>query len=344
MKKRTLTAIVAIFITIGTYYFTSCQKEMTTNETETICSTCQEGKELGLKINSFNALLSEAKAGSKNKGTMKLDEALKNMELLVNASHGFPFDPYSQRVVEEVEFTLEADEEGNATLNNISIAYEQMIEKVREAYINNEFENKGLVMVQLEKNDNKNEQTITAKAVIGRRGELNTNNFTNCWFYGENLGMCNGTLMGIMDGGDTLANVLNANNPIHEISDCPGSDYHLILDTLDEITLQGNEYSINGEYLMFYYPDDGSGFSNEEMQLSAEEMNQYYDNEYYLLYTLIHEIYDIPFPAYCLVNCSIDGYPYILNIDEALRHQNKLTYAKRNWVHNDVIPSPSPIN
>ncbi len=217
---------------------------------------------------------------NKSGDDMSLTDALKNMELLINASHGFPFEEYGTRQNDVVNFQLPIDTNDNVTISDINTAYAEMINQVRQAYINTAFEEKGLILVTLSINENdKSGNTINANVTTG--GEVApTGNFIDCWYYGEDMGMCDGTYAFEKDGGDAIADSITANNPINNYLDCPGppDEWRLIIENQPLITLQGNNY-------MFFYPDDGSGFTNEEKQLSANDMSYYYDNEYELIYT-----------------------------------------------------------
>ncbi|MCD4792178.1 MAG: hypothetical protein K8R54_03025 [Bacteroidales bacterium] len=321
----------------------SCNK----NELNEQTKDYEDGTALAEQILAFKANMI-----NKSGENMPLADALENMELLINASHGFPFEEYGERQNDVVSFQLQADENGNVTMAEVNAAYAEMINQVRQAYINTGFADKGLILVTLSINEeDKSGSTIDVNVTTGKVGEPDSDNFTNCWYYGENMGQCTGTQYeGIMDGGDTIANTIAANNPLYDWCDHPGPGWRLILEFQDPITLEGNEYQdVQGDNLMFFYPDEeGDYFTDEEMQLQSEDMNYYYDNEYELIYEIIPQEYNYPFATYVLVNCIINGEPWTYNqggIDNtALRHQNVLTYAHRYWVQVSIIDNPLPID
>ncbi len=339
MKKSVI--IISAFILAFTLFFVSCDKNELNPKKD-----FQDGTALAEKILDFKAEMQ-----SKSNDLMPLEEALENMELLINASHGFPFEEYGELRHDVVNFQLQADENGNVSMAEIAAAYDEMHALVREAYNNSGFDEKGLILVSLSINEtDKSGKTIDVSVTTGKSESPGLPIFTDCWYYGEDMGKCDGTHMYDFDGGDTIAYTIAANNPIHDWYDCPGPDYHIILENQDEIWLQGDEpecKSKTGEPLVFVYPDDGSRFTNEEKQLTAEQMNYYYEGEYQVIYTNVpnSEVYgNYTFPAYVLVGCEIEGKRAYVGGIWSLHHKNRLTYARRYWVHNGCIPVPTDID
>ena len=338
--KKLLLIITSIAIVSSIVLINSCNK----NELNEQTKDYEDGTALAEQILAFKADML-----NKSGETISLEDALENMELLINASHGFPFEDYGERKNDIVSFQLPADADGNVSMPDVNTAYDEMINLVKEAYINTGFEEKGLILVTLSINEeDKSGSTIDVKVTTGKAEEPEPKNFTDCWYYGENLGMCNGNFFLEKDGGDTIAVTISNNGPILPL-DCPGppSQWRHILDPQPLITLQGDEYkNAQGENMIFFYPDDGSGFTDEEKQLSADDMNYYYDNEYDIIYDSVPNDYNYPFATYVLVNCEITGEQfYDPNNDDILtmHHLNKLTYAHRYWVRVNIIDHPLPI-
>jgi hypothetical protein len=336
MKKLSIIPISVLLAVI--VCFLSCEKEQISSQKD-----FQDGTELALKILDF-----KEKMYSKNNDVLTLDEALENMELLVNASHGFPFEEYSERRHDVVSFQLQADENGNVSMADVNAAYNEMIDLVRDVYVNSGFDEKGLVLVTIAVNEeDKSGNTIDVNVATGKKGSIKNNMFDDCWYYGEDMGWCaDWHYDGEMDGGDTIANLIASVNPIYYYNDCPGPDYHIILNPQPLILLSDFQYTNGqGESLTFYYPDpDNNGiYTEDELQLDIDEMNYYYNNEYSIIYDSVPDDYNYLFPDYVLVNCIINGKP-ILTPNKALHHENKLTYAERYWVHNGTIPYPTPID
>ncbi len=341
-------AKISLIIAGAFFIIYSCTKENeeTTQTTEKEYTYTEEAKALVKQINTFNSSLEKARKGEKDGTTMPVDLALENMELLINASHGFPFQEYCDRKVDTIKFQLPTDADGHVNMANIASAYDNMKDLVRDAYINSGYNDKGLIMVSLFIDDaDKGSETVSAKAVTGKTGQPGTDLFTDCWYYGEDLGMCDGTYFLEMDGGDTINSYLLENNPNNDIVLDPGNGHYIHV-LQDEMIFQGYEYQDSlGEYMMFFYPDEeGNGFTDQEKQLSASQMNQYYDNEYELLYSIIPIDSNYPFPGYFLIDSDIQG--DILDFLQRgnLRHKNILTYAKRVWVPDNSIPGPTPID
>jgi len=291
---------------------------------------------------------------NKSNENISLEDALENMELLINAEHGFPFEEYGKRQTDIVSFQLQADENGNVSLAEVNTAYNEMINQVREAYNNTGFAEKGLILVTLSINEtDKSGTTINATVTTGNATEPDTDIFTDCWYYGEDMGKCDGTFVFEKDGGDAIAEEIIENAPILPL-DCPGppSEWRHFTDPQTVIILEGNEYTDEqGDYLMFFYPDEeGDGFTDEEKQLSADDMNYYYDNEYEVIYNIVPNDPDYnsyTFPTYVLIGCVIKGEQFNdPDNDETLtlHHENNLTYAHRYWVHTEILPKPTPID
>lgn len=333
MKKLINLFYAGIILTGTCLWLAGCKKEANsvekpqkTNE----CTTCKDGEMLANRINQFKDAMSLAKNNAKSDVTISFNEAITNMELLINAAHGFPFDSYSKRKNIVLSFQLPKNSEGNVILTDVAAAYEQMHTLVRNEYINCEFAEKWLILVSLAENKtSKNDGTIDVMITIGEKGGMETNPFNDCWYYGERLGMCNGSFFLEKDGADTIASMINANNPIHRLCDHPGPGHHLVIEPKPLIVLQGFEYLLENNYLMFFRPDnDNNGFSSEEMQLSATEMSQYYYNEEYLIHNLLPQIYNYqPFPRYVLINCVMEGSHFNYQQKDNLRHKNTLQYA-----------------
>jgi hypothetical protein len=150
----------------------------------------------------------------------------------------------------------------------------------------------------------------------------------------------------LKDGGDSIAETIAMNNPIYSYFDCPGPNYHIVLEQKPLITLQGNEYQLpGGDNFIFFWPDDdGGGFTNEEKMLQIEDMEYYYDNEYEVIYSIVPQQYNYLFPGHVLVTCQIEGIQEPINFVVTLHHKNLLIYARRYWVRDNIIPPPVPID
>ena len=350
MKKITIFLSIIVGVIIIVF---SCSKENQKSSINKDCISCENGKALAQKINQFKDQLQFAKQNPKSGEMITMAEAIENMELLINASHGFPFEDYNERKTDIVSFQLPVDVDDNVALTDVSTAYDEMINLVRDAYTNAGYENKGLILVSLSINEeDKSDENVNAKVTTGKNGENDSDSFEDCWYYGEDLGMCDGTGYLDYDGGDTIAGTITiaANNPVYSLNDCPCPNYHIVLDPQPEKTLEGDEsgyQNTNGDNLIFFYPDNGSGFTNEEKKLYADDMNYYYNNEYEVIYNLVPHNEDYPFPDYVLVTCLINGEQFYDPNNGAIltmHHQNKLTYALRYWVQDEIIPKPTPID
>ncbi len=339
MNKQYFFLAITLLVSFA-LVFESCKKD---EENKASALDYQDGTKLAEHIIAFKKSLSQ-KSGE----NLTLESAIKDMELLINAEHGFPFKEYAtiKHFKETINIETDANEMvSHSALNN---AYNELIEKVGNIYANCSFPEKGLIFVGL--NKSKTEDAADVTVSIGYPGPPELDTFENCWYYGEDKGMCNGDFALIMDGGDTIAKKLAIVNPILDYYDCPGplNEWRLVLEPQPLITLNGNEYqNAQGENLIFFLPDaDNNGsFTDEEMQLSAIEMNYYYTNEYNVVYGIVPNEHNYLFPDYVLVSCEINGNNSDDNKNDllTLHHENKLNYARRYWVSTGVIDNPTPI-
>ena len=342
MKRLIYLASILLAGAMITMYSCTKQNEVSKNDQ---CTTCQDGRLLAEKINHFKAQLLRAKDNPKDGEVMTKEEAIKNMELLINASHGFPFEDYTERKTDSLSFQMEVDANGKISLYEVANKYDEMKEMVKNAYLNSGFTEKGLILVQLSQDpDDTSGKTIDLTVTTGKRGVYDPAPFTQAWYYGENLGLWNGGEEG-KDGGDTIASTLLINNPIFSYFDKPGENFHLILDTLIPIERVGNEYvDENGDYLIFFYQNEDGQYTDLEKKLSVDDMNKYYNNEYEVVYSIVPNEFGYTFPDYVLVGCIIDGNDGAYNGISTLKHYNILTYAERYWVEDDIISPPHPID
>jgi hypothetical protein len=341
MKKKIV--IISILIAGAALAFYSCTKEnqVTDNKTEE-CVSCQDGLVVANRIKQFKERLETArKSQYKDGDEMTKGEAMENMEMLFNASHGFAAETYSMIQVDTVEFELPADEHGNVPATDVAAAYDEMYSSVKAVYDDINFADKHIVALILH---GTGDNTVQAVSTTGNKNiepdPAVPAPFEDCWWYGENQGMCDGTFQWEMDGGDTLANVLFLNRP-YIIFGCPPT-HHLITVPDYDTTFEGNGSMENG-YMFYLQKDYGSAFTDDEKQLSVEEMNYWYNREHSFLFTLLPQQLNKPV-NWVMTSIVIDGkFDSDYQIYEWIQHENTVEYGLVLCVPNNIIDPPSDL-
>ena len=330
--------LASILITGALITFYSCTKE---NENITVktdeCLTCGDGTALAMQIKQFETRLETARQNPYKDGEeITKEEAIDNMEMLFNASHSFATETYTRIQVDTVEFDLAVNGQGNIQITDVAAAYDGLHNSVKTVYDNINFTDKHLVTLVLYSNET---NTVKAVSTTGDKGidPPQPTPFENCWWYGENQGMCDGTLQWELDGGDTLANVLFHNRPFPIIG-CPPGNHLITVPDYGE-TFEGNGPLEEG-YIFYLQKDIGSGFTDDEKQLSVDEMNLWYNQEYEFLFTVLPQ--NKPW-NWVMTSIVIDGIEDTDDFNRWIHHQNIVEYGLVLCVPNDIIDPPSDL-
>jgi hypothetical protein len=252
MERIIYLLVIILAGAIITFY--SCTKEnQKIKDNSEECVSCQEGLEVAKQIKQFKDRLQTATDKPYKDGDeMTREDAIENMEMLFNASHGFATETYSAVQVDTVEFDLVADAQGNIPATDVAMAYDVMYNSVKTVYDNIGFADKHLVALSLHNGEG---NSIKAVATTGNKSEdppPDPTPFDDCRWYGKNNGMCDGNLEGKLDGGDTIANILFLNRPLLIIG-CPPT-HHLITVPDYQETFDGNG-SLEEGYIFYLLKD-----------------------------------------------------------------------------------------
>ena len=338
--KKIITIISIIVFAAGIYMVHSCSKDEAANavnqQENNECTTCKDGKLIAEKINNFKKRLEKAKLNPKDGEVIELEAARQNMELLFNASYGFPAEEYAKIQIDTVEFDIPVDANGNILMSDVVTKYDQMHDLVKDVYDNINFTDKHLVSLFLVFEDD-NKGTVTAKAIstIGEEGSDNMGHFNHCWWYGDDLGMCNGNYFGEKDGGDTLANELFANRPIP--INCP-QGYHGVIVPDYENTFSGKNGTLGSGYIFFLQKPSDTPFIDTELKLEASEMNSWYDKEYTFLFTVLPESLNKPV-NWIMTSINIDAFEHFSQNPNIhwINHPNNVEYGLFYCVSNNEV-------
>lgn len=336
MKKLIYLASILLAGVMITMYSCTKRNEVSKNDQ---CTTCQDGRLLAEKINHFKAQLLRAKDNPKDGEVMTMEDARENLELLFNATYGFPTEEYTKIQVDTVEFDVPVNADGNILMTDVLIKYDQMHNLVKGVYDNINFTEKHLVSLSLIFYEDESGAT-KAKAVstIGEKGSKNMGHFNNCWWYGKNKGMCNGNFFGKLDGGDTLANELFAYRPFPLY--CPEGHHGLIVQDYDN-SFAGEPGSWGDGYIFYLSKEYGTPFTTSEEQLSASEMNYWYDHEYDFLFNVLPATLNKP-NNWILTSLSIYGDEHFDNsyYYHWINHINNVKYGLFYCVKDNIIEPP----
>jgi hypothetical protein len=337
MKKM---KILSLIIAGALIIMFSCTKEnnesVIKNETND-CPSCKAGIELANRINKFKERLAYAKENVYKDGDeMTKEEAIENMEMLFNASYGFPAESYIQLKRDTVELTLPVNSQGYIQTTDVATTYDNMHTQVKTVYDNIIFNDKHLVSLSIKENEGNQIQVIST---TGEKG-TDPSNFTHCWIYGEDEGYCfePDPYQYEKDGGDAIAEKIFANRPIPMY--CP-EGYH-------GITIQDYAHTFTGEggtfgsgYMFYLQKASGIQFTDEERRLEAEEMNSWYDKEYEFLFTVLPESLNKP-ENWIMTSIKIDAYEHFSQNPNIhwINHPNDVEYGLFYCVPDNEIDPP----
>jgi len=339
MKKIKILSLIVAGAMIVMFSCTKENSESIVNNKTNDCPSCKEGIELAKKINKFKERLAYARENVYKDGDeMTKEEAVENMEMLFNATYGFPVESYIQIKRDTIELTLPVNSQGYIQTTDVATVYDNMYTQVKTIYDNINFSDKHLVSLFIKENEG---NQIYVISTTGEKGTDPSVNFTHCWIYGENQGYCNepDPFQWIMDGGDTLANKLFENRPIPMY--CP-EGYHGITVPDYSNSFTGNGSLENG-YIFYLENPSGTQFTDEERRLDASEMNSWYAQEYEFLFTVLPDALNKP-GNWVMTSLAIDGNEHIIGNDyRYINHQNNVEYGLFYCVPDYIIEPPEDL-
>ncbi len=332
--------ILSLIIAGALIVIFSCTKEnsesVVKNETND-CPSCKAGIELANKINKFKERLAYAKENVYKDGDeMTKGEAIENMEMLFNATYGFPAESYIQIKRDTVELTLPVNSQGYIQTTDVATTYDNMHTQVKTIYDNINFSDKHLVSLSIKENEGNQIQVIST---TGEKGTDPSVLFTHCWVYGEDEGYCfePDPYQYIKDGGDAIAEEIFAHRPIPMY--CP-EGYHGITIPDFTATYSGADGTSDG-YIFYLQKPSEIQFTDEERRLEAAEMNSWYDKEYEFLFTVLPDIENKP-GNWIMTSIVIDAFEHFNLIDQIhwINHDNLVEYGLFYCVPDDEIDPP----
>jgi hypothetical protein len=214
------------------------------------------------------------------------DSALWLLEATINYSHAFPNEFYTEHVVDELTLVIPKTSGGMIDMAVLTQKYDQMKSDITTVYYGSSFDNKGLVLVDLDEgSQTESELTLTVQIVTGERG-IDPGPGTpgingpfevgDDWWYGETMGGCN-PHTGETDAAEQL--FISMNNYI------ASQNVNVAFPMITSIAIKGGE-PIAYNRLFDKYQYQGIPFNeNDELCLGWQDMNNYWQMMRYLIYT-----------------------------------------------------------
>lgn len=312
--------IVAMVAIIAITY--SCSKQ---DNTEPVSSTPEISKSeadilIENKIKAFKSKMELLRENPsyKSSETMSADSAVWYMEAASNQTYADGASEFSKSVSDTFSIVIDATN-GEVLLNDVVDAYDDMIESLSTAYHALPGESNHLVVndISLTTTD---ESTVTlgVNAVFGSSIDGIDAMFNYPWYYGELLGRCDGSGLGVgSDAAEQIEDVI-----IRRKGTEPSGTYYTSIQSVEILgdccenpndPYPGDNYN---DYLMFF---NYSGWQNYHECVSVDELN------FYLLGTE-EVIYNLQRPAgKDLITIDLDG--LILVDGDTIEHFATVEYG-----------------
>ncbi len=197
MKKKVFYVSV-LFVGLMAAIF-SCSKKEAAHQKQQNPQMSERHIEINRLITTFKTKMADIRKNpnAKSSEAVPADSALWYLEATINYSHGFPNEYYQEFTTDSLTLTIAKNSEGKVNLTELTAKYDQMKTEVAAAYHASAYGDKGLAVVDLEKEtETDNEITISVKSITGKinpNPDTLNNNFLGDWKYGENGGYCNGS-------------------------------------------------------------------------------------------------------------------------------------------------------
>jgi len=300
-KLKSLIFSISGILLVGTLLFVfSCSKEEITNENQKQPAQVNFEKKVFIKaIKNFreNVACYEENSGYKSGETVNTDTALLLLEGTMNLSHSFTTDSYNEYLAEDLTLVVPKNENGEVDMDVLIQKYLQMKADITTLYYNSNFENKGLVIVDLcETGQTGDEITMNVEVVTGDRtneppppppvnGPFETG---DNWWYGENAGKCYDTTT-TSDAAQELHAAMSQYiynyNQSHGIETFFPVQTHYFKGGDKKSLRRPNDVMDNHLDFYMYNAYDEYGISDDTLCVEWTEMNNYYSYLRYFLYT-----------------------------------------------------------
>jgi len=217
--------------------------------------------------------------------TMEIESAVWHIEAASNQTYGDAGTQYSKLVLDSFNIEVPASN-GEIQLNDLQVAYDEMINGLSDIYNSIPDENKQLIVNDISlKSEDEGTATFGITAGFGVEGDFGTSGvFDHDWYYGELAGDCD-----YNDPGTDAAEKLEAKILARKGTPPP----HTYYTDEETFTIYANSYLNNEDlipednmydFLMFRcWDDDANIWPNVHTCVSVDEMNFYLLGTEYVL-------------------------------------------------------------
>lgn len=349
MKRNYLNQIVSLLLISLTVVFVSCKKDKLTEHNP--MPTKQEVKmdpqveAIVKRINTFGRQLEDVKRGVyRNESYVDIDSTMWNIEALFNSTFSMPDENYVEKRIQELYFDLSMHRGNKLSIYDVNTLYEDIIQSVKEAYINDGiYEDKGLMSIIVDKDHCDSRAAKLKVTVVSGRTNANMTpslefyfggpfDIDGCWYYGEFGGTCDDPFL-LTDAAEALEGALNKNHGTLPLSE---ENKNIYVD-LTMISTKGTEYRRdNGEPYTFYEVN----CNHEDLYLTGKELNEYYYWEKQMILNCVPndpQFMQVLPQDPTFVEINIDGLSYMSGKDMFYYHNHDILYGTKCEVPRSVI-------
>lgn len=360
MKRNYLKQITSLFLLsllVG-FIVISCKKDKLTEPKYTQAQEEQfsdSKTELIVKrIKKFESQLNEFKSGTQRQDYyVDIDSAMWNIEALFNTTFAMPDAKYVDKKIQELTFDIDVHRDNKFSMKEVNVLYDDIIESVRNAYINDGFtENKGLMSIVVDKGGfDTRAAKLKVTLISGRMNNVTNPNppievmvngpfdFEGCWYFGEYGGTCDDPFA-MVDAAELLEDTINYFCGSYSTLNSAGNRNIYVDMTI--ISLEGDEYMYNGNYRLFYKKNCDS----KDLYLTGNDMNIYYFDERNVILSSVPNDpqYKTVLPEDpTFIEVNIDGLSYMEGNDIIYNHHHDILYGTKCEVSKSLFGSAKNI-
>ncbi|MCD4698208.1 MAG: hypothetical protein K8S16_18440 [Bacteroidales bacterium] len=356
MKKiRIITGLSIVAVIAGIMVINACTKQEAIEQT---VAQKQEVKMSDEDIAVYNKIMDFKKKvdyikenpGYKSGETMTVEEAQWNLDASFNFTYSFVFESFSELYTDSVfvEVSLAGD---LINLDDTSVAYFEMYDKVHDVYEIAPGDNKDLYVSNTEiKNISSETVTFKTTATIGERGappEEQPFVEGDDWKYGDELGYCFPPPFSDEDAAIKIAEFTNTYRYLY-IQD-EGTGWHAYYTNPDPPAtvpvfawnpLFKNDNPLDN-YRDYKMMCQNITYGPLEECIYWEEMNYYYFGTHEVIYTIIPD-HPGSWPevqGQTFYSVTMEGHAVYTGPDKSeLYHKANVTYKTRHIIGDDIYP------
>ena len=349
MKRKLLTIVSAVALTIAAVSFNSCTKQEdatqgTDKQTQNPEMT-QEDVAFYNSITGFKQKIKYIKENPMYKSGefIGVDSALWLMESTFNYEYGSVGDNYREVKPDSAFLEIETGGNGEMGLNELTVAYYNMFNAVQEIYSNTSFDDKGLILVSLDiVATNNSTTTVKVETITGNKGiDPNPGPFgeDDYWRYGMKEGTCDYE----QDTTDSARKIWFKTNANITPPPYPPPGYCYSYSDPVTWTVEGGDEKwrrpgdpMNNylDYYLYFANTAVTPFNNSTLCLEPNEMNNYYNYLQQIIYNWLPEEPGMENHDFLIVS-NFKGQPYSYPLK--YQHWGTLEYAIRHLV---LCPPP----